>query len=497
MPLKGKKIVLTGGRGGIGRVLAKRLQDDGAQVLIIDREPGVNVLLADLSDETALADLCSQLAQENVDILINLAGLMYFGHAEDQSPQHLAAMINVNLQAPIRLSQAVLPGMKARGSGQIVNIGSVFGLLPFPHFVAYSATKAGLKGFSDAMRRELSGKGISVTHIAPRAVNTGLNGGLIAELHKRTKTVNDDPVTVTERILDAIVKKKKTVVIGFPESLFVRVGALCPALVDNGLRGKRDIADELLSTSTTDKPKGETKMKRVASIALAALMLFPAGGVMAQQDYPLATYQQQLDPVAEQITYLQKEWARIKYQVPGEDSKLSAIHQLETHAARVTAAYPDRPEALIWEGIILSTDAGITKSMSGLPKVKKAKELFEEALRIDPRALDGSAYTSLGSLYYQVPGWPVSFGDDDEAENNLKQALSLNPTGIDANYFYGDFLLQEGHYEEAKAYLERALQAPDRPGRELADAGRRQEIRATLAQLQEKIKDNGREIHND
>jgi Tfp pilus assembly protein PilF len=134
--------------------------------------------------------------------------------------------------------------------------------------------------------------------------------------------------------------------------------------------------------------------------------------------------------------------------------------------------------------------------MSALGKVKKAKGLFETALRIDPTALDGSAYTSLGSLYYQVPGWPIGFGDNDKAEKNLKQALSLNPNGIDSNFFYGDFLLQDGRYDEAKAYLERALQAPARPGRELADAGRRQEIKAALAQVQEKMKDGGRKSYN-
>ena len=209
-----------------------------------------------------------------------------------------------------------------------------------------------------------------------------------------------------------------------------------------------------------------------------------------------APSQQQLDPVAEQIAFLQQDWARIKYQVAGEDAKLDAIHKLEDHAAKVSAAYPNRPEVLIWQGIILSTDAGIVKGMSALGKVKKAKGLFETALRIDPTALDGSAYTSLGSLYYQVPGWPIGFGDNDKAEKNLKQALSLNPNGIDSNFFYGDFLLQDGRYDEAKAYLERALQAPARPGRELADAGRRQEIKAALAQVQEKMKDGGRKSYN-
>ena len=239
------------------------------------------------------------------------------------------------------------------------------------------------------------------------------------------------------------------------------------------------------------------KKTRLLSMTLVLNLTVP----VVAQDYGYtqqgtAPSQQQLDPVAEQIAFLQQDWARIKYQVAGQDAKLDAIHKLEDHAAKVSAAYPNRPEVLIWQGIILSTDAGIVKGMSALGKVKKAKNLFETALRIDPTALDGSAYTSLGSLYYQVPGWPIGFGDNDKAEKNLKQALSLNPNGIDSNFFYGDFLLQDGRYDEAKAYLERALQAPARPGRELADAGRMQEIKAALAQVQEKMKDGGRKSYN-
>lgn len=190
------------------------------------------------------------------------------------------------------------------------------------------------------------------------------------------------------------------------------------------------------------------------------------------------------DPVQEQIQYLQKEWARIKYQIADEDAQLDAIHRLEDNAAKLTAAYSDRPEPKIWEGIILSTDAGIVKGISALGKVKKAKELFELSLAQDPYALDGSAHTSLGSLYYQVPGWPIGFGDDDEAEKHLKEALQLNPEGIDPNFFYGDFLMQQDREDEARTYFEQALMAPNRPDRPMADAGRRQEIMAKLSKIQ-------------
>ncbi|MCD8497068.1 MAG: hypothetical protein LRZ85_02670 [Alphaproteobacteria bacterium] len=195
------------------------------------------------------------------------------------------------------------------------------------------------------------------------------------------------------------------------------------------------------------------------------------------------TEDQMIDPVMAAVKPLQDEWARIKYQIPDKDKQLEAIHVLETRAEQVTKANPSRAEPMIWEAIILSTDAGIVKGLSALSKVEKAKNLLEGSLRVNPKALDGSAHTSLGSLYYQVPGWPVAFGDDEEAEKHLKLALQMNPDGIDPNFFYGDFLIEDDREAEARPYLERALMAPDRPGRELADAGRRQEIKAKLAEL--------------
>jgi Tfp pilus assembly protein PilF len=100
--------------------------------------------------------------------------------------------------------------------------------------------------------------------------------------------------------------------------------------------------------------------------------------------------------------------------------------------------------------------------------------------------LDGSAYTSLGTLYAQVPGFPVGFGDDDKARKLLLKALELNPHGIDPNCFYADFLYREGQYAEALEYLGRAAQAPPRPGRESADKGRRAEIDALTAKARAK-----------
>ena len=187
-----------------------------------------------------------------------------------------------------------------------------------------------------------------------------------------------------------------------------------------------------------------------------------------------------------QLHQLQTRWAEINYQTP-EKQREEAFAKLVTQADAALASEPKAPELLIWRGIILSTEAGAKGGLGALGLVKEAKASLEQALAIDPQALAGSAYTSLGSLYYQVPGWPIGFGDDEKAEKMLTQALAINPDGLDPNYFYGDFLQRQKRYEEARAALEKAQAAKDRPGRELADNGRRAEATALLQQVESKL----------
>ncbi|WP_020653180.1 tetratricopeptide repeat protein [Massilia niastensis] len=189
--------------------------------------------------------------------------------------------------------------------------------------------------------------------------------------------------------------------------------------------------------------------------------------------------------VPEDVAHLQHRWEQIKYQTPpaGQEQR---FEQLLAEAQQVAARNPGSAEVLIWYAIIESTYAGAKGGMGALKYVKNAKKSLEQALAINPNALDGSAYTSLGSLYYQVPGWPLGFGDDTKAQEFLKKGLAVNPQGIDPNYFYGDYLFRKDDYENAERALRKALQAPARPGREVADEGRRREI----GQLLDKIASN-------
>lgn len=187
-------------------------------------------------------------------------------------------------------------------------------------------------------------------------------------------------------------------------------------------------------------------------------------------------------PVDDAVAALQQEWEQIRYQAPAKQRE-ARFEQLAGKAHQASEQFAGRPEPLIWEGIVLSSWAGEKGGLGALGLVKQAKALYEKAIAIDAKALDGSALNSLGVLYYKVPGWPIGFGDKDKARELLQKALAVNPQGIDANYFFAEYLIETKQPAAAQAYLERALQAPPRAGRQLADEGRREEARALLAQI--------------
>ena len=183
---------------------------------------------------------------------------------------------------------------------------------------------------------------------------------------------------------------------------------------------------------------------------------------------------------------IQKQWAVIKYKT-AEKQQEQAYITLAEKAHQLSSQNPSNAEPLIWEAIILSTLAGSEGGLSALSSVKKAKMLLEKSLEINPSALNSGAYTSLGALYYQVPGWPISFGDDDKARENLEIAITKNPKSIDANFFYAEFLADQDEYEKAITFYNKALNSPARPTRPLADEGRKLEIKLAMNKVQTKI----------
>ncbi len=230
-------------------------------------------------------------------------------------------------------------------------------------------------------------------------------------------------------------------------------------------------------------------MKRYTWMTALAVMVLGTTTAQAADTTTLAPTIATVETQTESspLMSLQQDWARIQYSDVDKDSRVDQLTALRTKAQAYTATNPNAAEPLIWEAIITSTLAGAEGGMGALKKAKHARNLLEQALEINPGALEGSAYTSLGSLYYQVPGGPIGFGSKKKAEKNLTKALEINPNGIDPNFFYGDYLIKRKRYEQAIAVLEHGLKAVDRPGREVADAGRREEIKAAIEKAKSKL----------
>lgn len=191
--------------------------------------------------------------------------------------------------------------------------------------------------------------------------------------------------------------------------------------------------------------------------------------------------------MTEEVKQIQKKWGQINYQTH-EDDKEAAFENLAKAASNLVLKNPENPHALVWEGIVYSTYAGVAGTFSAGKLAKHAKQSFERAIDIDGSVLNGSAYTSLGVLYYKVPGWPLSFGSDKKAMKYLKKGLELNPEGIDSNYFFADFLYEEeGEYQQAKSYLQKAQNAAPRPDRPVADQGRQAEIKKLILKVDEEL----------
>ena len=187
---------------------------------------------------------------------------------------------------------------------------------------------------------------------------------------------------------------------------------------------------------------------------------------------------------------IQSTWATVKYRTE-ENKQEPAFELLIADVDQLASTYPNRAEPKVWQGIIRSSHAGTIGGLSALSNVKKARDFLLAAKAINDRALNGSIYTSLGALYAKVPGWPIAFGDDDIARELLEKAVEIDPDGLEPNFFYGEFLYEEGEYAEALKYLTIALAAPNRKNRELADAERKTVLQKLLAKVKQELSVKG------
>jgi short-subunit dehydrogenase len=271
MNLKGKRILLTGAGGGIGYQLALILAASGARLVLVDRNvQRMEEVCADIAAQggqavSIIADLLEPQAPANValkaiqalgglDMLINNAGLIDFTLFQQHDPARIAQIMQINAVIPMLLTRALLPQFLAQESGHIVNIGSMFGSIGFPHHAVYSASKFAMRGFSEALRRELADTGVGVTYVSPRAVRTPLNDSAAVRMMEANKVAMDDPAQVAQAIVRAIEAERKECYIGQPESFFARLNGILPRLVDIGLKEKTRVAHGFADRGLPNKP---------------------------------------------------------------------------------------------------------------------------------------------------------------------------------------------------------------------------------------------------
>lgn len=263
MQLRNKKVLLTGASGGIGNALAVALIAQGATLVLAGRNP---IKLQDMArrfsgeQNTVLAvmlelgsahaiEQANNIARQHpdIDILVNCAGSNLFSACTTTSAQQTVALLNVNLTGTILLTQALLPNLLARPEAMIVNIGSTFGSIGYPGFTVYCASKFGLRGYTEALRRELTNTPVKVVYVAPRATATDMNEANVIEMNKALGNAMDSPQHVAACVLQAMKQERARMSIGWPEKLFVVLNGLFTRLVDNALKKQLPVIQRFLS----------------------------------------------------------------------------------------------------------------------------------------------------------------------------------------------------------------------------------------------------------
>ncbi|MEE9424245.1 MAG: hypothetical protein V3V18_04615 [Methylococcales bacterium] len=180
---------------------------------------------------------------------------------------------------------------------------------------------------------------------------------------------------------------------------------------------------------------------------------------------------------------LETNWAKVRYQTP-KDQRMKAFESMLISFKQAPKDCLATAEYLIIEAMIRGSMIKLnSSSFSTLKKINTIKKSLKQAINKNPTSMDGLAWTLLGLLYDKSPGWPLSIGDDDKAEKAYKKGLKYNPAGIDANFYYGDFLRRKDLPLQAKRYLLKANQAKLRSGREIAHQGRLKDVQRSLRKL--------------
>ncbi|MFP6850084.1 MAG: SDR family oxidoreductase [Pseudomonas sp.] len=243
------RAVITGASGGIGQALVSALLNEGAQVLLVGRQTDVLQAMANAHKgkvQVVQADILERSGREavvnaaqrfgGINTLINAAGVNHFSLLEQHDESAIAELIGLNVTATLQLTHRLLPLLRQQGRALVVNLGSTFGSIGYPGFSAYCASKFALRGFSEALRRELADTQVKVLYFAPRATQTSMNAANVVAMNDELNVAMDDPHSVAVQLLATIHREKEERYLGWPEQLFVRLNSLLPRVVDQALR---------------------------------------------------------------------------------------------------------------------------------------------------------------------------------------------------------------------------------------------------------------------
>lgn len=251
MNLEDSRILITGAAGGIGASLARRLAASRAKLFLTDvnsaglervadglrrARADVIAVAADVTKDEGRNALTARARAVGIDVLINVAGVNPFGLFTEQSPSEIERTLAINTCAPMLLCQALIPVLAERKEAHIVNVGSTFGAIGFPGFSVYAASKFAIRGFTEALRRELADTAIRVHYVAPRATRTALSTDRVRALNDELKIAMDTPETVARAIERTLLRGRRETYLGLTERISVVVNALLPRLVDNTVR---------------------------------------------------------------------------------------------------------------------------------------------------------------------------------------------------------------------------------------------------------------------
>jgi short-subunit dehydrogenase len=247
-------ILLTGAAGGIGSVIAEYFASSGARLLLTDlnnaaltdlatrlhqqHKVDVEIVAADLTSDDGRKQIAAAAQDFEVNVLINSAGYNRFGLLGDINDNDIERIFSINILSPILLCKALLPWFTKQKNAHIVNIGSTFGSLGYAGFAGYSASKFALRGFSEALRRELADTGVKVHYLAPRAVRTAFNEDAVNKMNAALGVTMDTPDVIPGAIARMLLRGQSEHYIGRPERFFVKLNALFHKVVDKGLSGQ-------------------------------------------------------------------------------------------------------------------------------------------------------------------------------------------------------------------------------------------------------------------